>query len=323
MKKPIILIFLISGLVMGAMDFSGPPEAEISNGLIHARLYLPDPENGYYRGSRFDWSGVIASLEYSGHQYFGQWFKEYSPTLHDAIPGPVESFDPIGYDEAKTGGSFLKIGIGVLSRTDESPYAFAKTYPIVNGGKWNAIAGPGQVQFIHTFSDPTYSYRYEKTVRLISHKPEMVIAHTLKNTGKQTLETAVYNHNFFMLDNQTTGPGFEIAFPFALPAEAPAGSNEFVKFDGHKMTFLKALDPKDHVFFRDMTNGKEAPYDLRIENHNTGAAVRITADRTISKILFWSASTTVCPEPFIKIRVDPGKEFSWKITYEYYACEVR
>ena len=42
------------------------PQAEISNESIHARLYLPDPVNGYYRGTRFDWSGIIASLEFQG-----------------------------------------------------------------------------------------------------------------------------------------------------------------------------------------------------------------------------------------------------------------
>src|ERR1700748_1918108 len=70
------------------------PQAEISNGIIRARFYLPDTAKGYYRGSRFDWSGVMPALEFKGHSYSGQWFEHYEPTLHDAIMGPVESFDP-------------------------------------------------------------------------------------------------------------------------------------------------------------------------------------------------------------------------------------
>ena len=38
------------------------PQAQITNGLIRVKLYLPDPKNGYYRATRFDWSGEIASL---------------------------------------------------------------------------------------------------------------------------------------------------------------------------------------------------------------------------------------------------------------------
>src|SRR5262249_11443629 len=50
------------------------PQAEINNGLLKAQLYLPDAQKGFYRGTRFDWSGVIGSLEYQGHRYYGPWF---------------------------------------------------------------------------------------------------------------------------------------------------------------------------------------------------------------------------------------------------------
>src|ERR1043166_8065606 len=59
------------------------PSAEISNGEIRAKLYLPDPKNGFYRSTRFDWSGVIGSLEYKGHEYYGTWFNRIDPKVHD------------------------------------------------------------------------------------------------------------------------------------------------------------------------------------------------------------------------------------------------
>ncbi len=51
-----------------------PPQIEISDKTIHAKIYLPDAHQGYYQATRFDWSGVIASLEANGHSYFGKWF---------------------------------------------------------------------------------------------------------------------------------------------------------------------------------------------------------------------------------------------------------
>ncbi len=39
-------------------------DVEISNGIIQATIHPPDPTNGFYRGTRFDWSGVIGSLKY-------------------------------------------------------------------------------------------------------------------------------------------------------------------------------------------------------------------------------------------------------------------
>src|SRR5687767_12596314 len=118
MFKHAALLVLVSQSAWTA-DF---PEAQISNGAITAKLYLPDPERGYYRGTRFDWSGVIYSLKAGGHEYFGQWFDRYDPKLHDAIMGPVEEFRTndagLGFDEAKAGGTFIRIGVGVVTKPD-------------------------------------------------------------------------------------------------------------------------------------------------------------------------------------------------------------
>jgi hypothetical protein len=86
MWRLISVFLLLTGVVMAA-EF---PEAEISNGRIQAKFYLPDAERGYYRGTRFDWSGSIYSLQCNGHEYFGKWFEKYDPKIHDAITGPVE-----------------------------------------------------------------------------------------------------------------------------------------------------------------------------------------------------------------------------------------
>ncbi|MGC2656331.1 MAG: hypothetical protein WA324_00025, partial [Bryobacteraceae bacterium] len=50
------------------------PKAEISNSEIQAKIYLPDAARGYYRGTRFDWSGVLYTLQYKNHNYYGPWF---------------------------------------------------------------------------------------------------------------------------------------------------------------------------------------------------------------------------------------------------------
>lgn len=59
-------------------------------------------------------------------------------------------------------------------------------------------------------------------------------------------------------------------------------------------------------------------YDIRIENHKTGAGMRITSDRPLSKLVFWASPTTLCPEPYIHIKVAPGEVFNWKLSYEFY-----
>jgi hypothetical protein len=144
-----------------AADF---PQTEISNGSVRAKLYLPDARQGYYRATRFDWSGQIASLEVQGHNYFGQWFDRYDPKLHDSILDPVEEFLANG------------LGLGYMAKD----------------------------------------------------------------------------------------------------------------------------------------------YDIRVENAAAHAGVRQTSNRTLAKPVFWSIRTTVCPEAYIDMRIEPGKEFTWRIAYDFY-----
>src|SRR5262249_27739389 len=89
---------------------AGVPTAEISNGEIRVKLYLPDAKEGFYRSTRFDWSGVIASLEYKGHNFYGPWFDKTDSNVYDfeyrgsevvaspfsASMGPTEEFQTNG-----------------------------------------------------------------------------------------------------------------------------------------------------------------------------------------------------------------------------------
>jgi hypothetical protein len=323
MKKPCIIGIALSVLVIADKPLDQFPQAEITNGIIHARLYLPDSKDGYYRASRFDWSGVISELEYKDHTYFGQWFDKYSPTIHDAIMGPVEDFSPVGYDEAKTGDSFLKIGIGIVIKPEEPKYSIVTPYQIINPGIWKIKKKIDQVEFNHTLNNKEYAYEYKKIVQLIKGKPEMVLSHSLKNTGKQTIETNAYAHNFFVLDKQPIGQGFVVTFPFRLSGEAQ-GTENFGEIRDKQIIFLKELSKNEHLYFKSLQGfGNSAKdYDIKIENHKTGAAVRITSDQPLSKLVFWSASKTLCPEPYIQMKIKPGETFKWKIYYQFYICDI-
>jgi hypothetical protein len=315
-------VFCLLAMVgFSAVPDISPPQAEISNGILKAHLYLPDAQKGYYRATRFDWSGVISSLEFNGHNYYGQWYEKYSPTINDAIMGPVEAFEPLGYDEAKPGENFVKVGVGVLTKPDSAPYNFATYYPIVNGGKWKIKVKSDQVQFSHSLRGTDYAYEYHKTVKLLKDKPVMVLSHTLKNTGKKTIATEVFNHNFLVMDKQLTGPGFEVTFPVAAE-KVNSRMEDLVKLQDNKLIFLKELSRRN-ASFKDLTNGSGAEYNIKVENNKIGAGVKITADKPISKLVFWSASKTLCPEPYINIRIEPGQVFTWDITYEYYSNAVK
>jgi hypothetical protein len=287
---------------------------------------LPDAANGYYRATRFDWSGVIASLEFQGHSYFGVWFPRYDPKVNDSITGPVEEYrtgdSAPGYAEAKTGETFVRIGVGLLKKPEEARFQQFKTYEIVDNGKWTVKTAADSVEFTHEVTDPVsgYAYLYRKTVRLAKDAPRMTIDHSLKNTGKKSIETNVYNHEFFMLDNQPSGPDFSVKFPFDL--KAVADFRGLAEVRGKELHYLQELRTGNTVHTELTGFGNSArDFDFRVENAKTGAGVHVTGDQPLWKMDFWSIRNTLCPEAYINMKIEPGQESQWHIVYDFYVVK--
>ena len=311
---------LLTSLALGQAAVAPFPHAEIAGGGIQATVYLPDATAGYYRGTRFDWSGAVARLAWNGHEYFGEWFARHDPLLHDGITGPVEEFltgdSALGYDEARAGETFVRIGVGGVRKPDEPAYRRFATYDIVDPGAWTVTRAKDRITYVHRLRDINgYGYVYTKVVRL--SKDTLVLEHRLKNTGRKPIATTVYNHNFFTIDRQPTGPEFVVRFAFEPRAMRPLG--ELGSLKDKELTFARELVKGETVFTElDGFGPTAADYDIRVENRKTRAGVRITADRPIAKFVFWSAPITVCPEPYVDASVAPGEESSWRITYQFY-----
>ncbi|GAB3801179.1 hypothetical protein GCM10028819_27900 [Spirosoma humi] len=296
------------------------PQAGLANGVIETTVYLPDEQQGYYQGTRFDWAGAFRNLTYKGHSFIEQWFDTYDPKMHDAINGPAEEFTPLGYADAKPGETFVKIGVGSLRKADDKAYSFARPFEVADHGKWTVKSHSDRVDFKHELTAPTgYGYRYTKTVRLTKGKPELVLEHRLKNTGSKPIQTSVYDHNFFIIDKQPTGPTVNIQFPFEVKAEGK-GFGSVIQTQGNRLFYVRDLEKKEQVFSAGLQGFKPVPadYDIRIENQKTGAGVHITSDHPMEKLVYWACATTSCPEPYIRLEAAPGQEVTWKIVYEFY-----
>jgi hypothetical protein len=321
MKKTFLAALFMAGLCSNRLPLADWPQAELSNGLIQTTLYLPDASQGYYQGTRFDWSGAFKDLTYKEHSFIEQWFDTYDPKLHDAISGPVEEFTPLGYAEAKSGETFVKIGVGALRKLEDKPYAFARPFEIANPGEWTVNKSKDQVVFTHKLADATsgYGYVYQKTVKLTPGKPELVLEHRLKNIGQRPIETSVYDHNFFIIDKQPTGPTVNIQFPFDVKAEGKGFGSEILA-QGNRLVYTRQLEKKETVYTAGIQGfGSSAKdYDIRIENQKTGAGVHITGDHPLQKMVYWACATTSCPEPYVQLQAAPGQEVTWKIAYEFY-----
>ena len=330
MRKALRVILMgVSIGHLGAADF---PSAEINNGMIAAKIHLPEAKRGFYQGTRFDWSGVLYSLQFQGHHFYGPWFDKTDPAVHDfiysgpdivagpcsAITGPVNEFGSIGFDDAKPGGQFIKIGIGALRKPDGAEYDNYRLYEIDDGGQWKIAKKATSVEFTQTLAAPPYGYVYRKTVRLAEGKPVMVMEHHLKNTGSRAIHSSVYNHNFLVLDKQPPGPGFVITVPFTIRTSEPP-NKKLAEIRGSQVIYTQTLKGEDVVATPiEGFGGGANDHRIRIENSRLGVGMKIETDRQLAKEALWSIRTVIAMEPYVAIDIEPGKEFGWTTQYEYY-----
>jgi hypothetical protein len=302
------------------------PSVELSNGIIKMSVYLPDPEKGYYRGRRFDWSGVISQVEYKGHTYFGEWKNTHEPNNNDDIVGPVEefrtgSFDvpgALGYNEAKLGEPFIKIGIGLLEKIEEPAYNYGLAYKIIEPGKWKVSFGKDWIEFQQDFPGTNgWSYIYTKKITLSKDKPDFTIAHSLKNTGTKPIETSQYNHNFFIIDNTPIGTDYMLNFPFDVKMRRDLKGAMEAK--GGEFYFNRNLVENESLFTEiDGFSNDPKDYDITILNKKTGAGVIIKGDKPLVHVNFWTMKLTVCPEPFVSVDLALNEQKDWSITYSFF-----
>ena len=297
------------------------PMLELSNGTIDMQVYTPDAEQGFYRGIRFDWSGIIAGVQYGDHRFYGPWRSPHQPEGNDFVSGPAEEFameSPMGYAEAKPGEPFVKVGVGLLERVDKKDYHFFGRYPLVKAGDWTVESGEDWVEFRQELPAPRgWGYRYTKRVQLEKGgRAAFSIYHKLENTGSKTIDINHYNHNFTSIDGTPYGPDYSVTFPFAADEPQPI-KDGLAFFRENRIEVTEALG-EESLWIRLRGAGAASDNACTVRNDKTGAAVSFRGDAPISEFRFWAVETAACPEPFIALRIEPGQaqEWTWDYTLE-------
>jgi len=377
----------LAGALLYAAD---PPSAEITNGQIKAKICLPDQQNGFYHSTRFDWSGIVCQMEYKGHVFYTPWWYKTDLQTYDfgyddkgvvsapftAMAGPGEEFNstggPLNFADAPFGGTFIKIGVGVLRKPKQGEppiptpparggapaaavaggannngrggaapgmppagapagsgrgggggpdrYDHSRVYEIVDPGKWTVKKNKDSVEFTQVINDAAdgYGYIYHKVVRLVPGKPEMTIEHSLKNTGTKPIVGTVYNHNMFSPDGGGPNKDLTITFPFKVVSARPPAAGLIEQKD-NELVYLKTLVDTDRGTANPGGFGDTAKdYDFRVEDKKTGVGYHVVGDKPIQSFTVWSIRTVQAVEPYISYSIDPGKEFTWNIHYDYF-----
>ena len=224
-----------------------------NGGDLSVVVYLPSgikPDQTYYSSTRFEHGSMIGAItrrsrDAAGNEHrhvlYGtnRWRVPHDPYWPESGVGLASEFGVgddgafcnyrcgwygvndvtngvLGYREARSGESFLKIGVGELIKgscstcdsTDDfkfnSPYKFAKPplWTMQSSDSHNSVT------LEHEAGLNQHGYRLRKDITLINN--ELLVKTTLTNVGRTPFSTAWYSHHFYTCDGEQVGPGYSV-----------------------------------------------------------------------------------------------------------------
>lgn len=306
---------ILAALLLGEWSFGGPsyPHVFISNETLKVLIYLPDPQKGYYRASRFDWSGFAGKVYFAGGTYFSDFSVPHDPTFSGAGTGIADEFsEPLGF--AGPGKPFIKIGVGVLRATNGGAYSFGFSYPIERPGEWKVIPGKDRIQFSQALSEAGYGYRYDKKIFLKGE--ELIVDFSLSNLGAKPIATSWYAHNFFVPENEGVGTNDSLVLNFNLPF-----ANRWrdrIDIRGNEVQPKRNFQSEIVALSLD---GLVCPTETSravIHNGKLGTGVEIRPEFPVARYALYLAQGGFCPEPFFSIQLIPGAATNWRTRYRFF-----
>lgn len=292
-----------------------PPVRILTVDETAVTIALPDAANGYYRSSRFVWGGMVTQVLWHGHTYFTELKRPHDPLRHDGASGGAEEFGiddgGLGYDHAKPGERFAKIGVGALTRIDEKEYLFHSPYPIAEVAPWIVTDEPNALRFVQDYRlNDDWAWHYDIVVRVSADG--FALTRHLDNRGLQRIHTDHYNHHMFAIDDQPIDGSWTLRLP---PDTIPKRPTPAYHMTDGLLTLTGAIT---NTLWTDFGwSGDRASTAMTLTHGTSKTAITISTDSAPSKIALYAEKTAICPEPFVAIDLAPGDGKTWTTTYRF------
>jgi hypothetical protein len=106
---------------------------------------------------------------------------------------------------------------------------------------------------------------------------------------------------------------------FTFPADEPKPISDRAWFRDNAIEIERPLG--DQSLWAELYKGpSRTDYNAAtVRNRTTGAAVSFEGDAPIERMVFWAVERAACPEPFSRIKLDPGEGNIWSSTYRFSA----
>jgi len=283
----------------------------------HLEIHIDGPADNY-SFSRFDWTGKIRKVTFKN--ILLTTFENLAATDQSILgQGFYNEFGidtALGFEDAKLGGWFHKIGIGLLKKED-NVYSFSKKYEI-KPAKFTVKSASNKL-IIHCQSELINGYAYELTKTIELTENRFSIHYLLKNKGEKAIITDEYVHNFISINHSAINSQYQLKFPFQVkPKLFGETVNPEKKVDIERRSIKFNSCPKEQFFFSNLSGNKEVASTWALLHLGHKIAITETGNFRTDKINLWGWKHVISPELFIKINIPPKQSKAWIRQFEVY-----
>ncbi len=223
---------------------------------------------------------------------------------------------PVGYEDARPGELFPKLGIGLLRRPDGKAYSFGRPYEVARPFPLQLEAGPDQaVIHVEPLDCRGYAARLIKTIRVRENWLE--IAYALENPGQKAILTHEYVHNFVGIDRQPIGPDYCLRFPSPLQLDTKASAGlDALAIQGGEIAFRGPLASL-YLRPRGYTRSDAPQWEMQLQSNRAG--LREVDDFRPVRVVVWGTFHVLSPEIFVGLSLSPGASQVWTRRFEFFA----
>ncbi len=281
------------------------------------RVEIADLET-VYKGSRFDWTGFITQVTLDQAHTFcaPESLQADEGTGGIGLCNEFGIFQPIGYDDAKPGEQFPKLGVGLLTKPDDAPYAFFLPYKIEPFPVQIKLEADRITYDIEPLPCRGYEARLRKMVQLSGTALDIV--YELENVGTHPIRTHEYNHNFIAIDGHPPGPGylFRLANGVNLIKVPPV-----LRVEGCELRWKENVTGPLASEATGPHNRIENPF-WKLTYEPIGACVLSSVNVPVGYFNLWFTPRLICPEVFVTIDLKPGARTTWTRHYEFFSSRM-
>jgi len=288
-----------------------PAEAEIMNITLgnehfHVEVTTPMTECMGEYGPRFETLGAVTGVSLDGLSFC-------------AREGLVDEFNiepplsPPGYDAARPGDPFVKIGVGELLREDDDEYCFSQPYIIRQLARVRAEQQDGALALFQSLRTAAgWGYDYCKTYRVLPDAGTLVIEYELTNTGQHRIHAEQYNHNWFNFGGDPVNEEYSLRSKFDIVEN---GADWVERRDQRLDVIGRITEP---CYFSSSHPAPAHANWMHVGHAARGSAVTVSGDFDVARFALFADHAALCPEVFFETQLAPNQSRTWKRIYEFH-----